>query len=335
MRYFLIAIATLLLASAPPEPQPPAPLEPYFKGGRFEPGDYQWLRGRFADAPTSAKAEWAQINAWLTACTSAESERIKRELQALGVANPKITPAPYQDRDCGAATSFWLTGDELANFERFRSALAEAQPIAQTIIWTTGLAERATAARDNSLRSQLLARPIGEQILRSASGWGEGEAADAPSLSPLARQLVRTLIGKAFTERDHANTDWLKSKVAVAGWPTISAVGKPAANAAWLLAQHADSDPVFQLQVLRLMEPLAAKGEADKRDYAYLYDRVILKIAGKQRYATQFWCKDGAHQPQPLENEAEVDRLRSSMNLEPLETYRAQMREMFGSGGCK
>jgi hypothetical protein len=35
------------------------------------------------------------------------------------------------------------------------------------------------------------------------------------------------------------------------------------------------------------MEPLVAQGEVTKQNYAYLYDRIMLKLAGKQRYATQ------------------------------------------------
>src|SRR3546814_4825245 len=78
------------------------------------------------------------------------------------------------------------------------------------------------------------------------------------------------------------------------GWPTISAVGEKASHAAWLLAQHADDDPALQVRALRLMEPLAKAGEASKSNYAYLYDLVMLKLAGKQRYATQFGgCETG------------------------------------------
>ncbi len=41
------------------------------------------------------------------------------------------------------------------------------------------------------------------------------------------------------------------------------------------------------------MEPLILSGEVSKGDYAYLYDRVMLKISGKQRYGTQAMCLDG------------------------------------------
>jgi beta-glucosidase len=46
------------------------------------------------------------------------------------------------------------------------------------------------------------------------------------------------------------------------------------------LVQHADDDPVFQLKMLRLMEPLAAGGQVSPRNYALLYDRVMLQMVG-------------------------------------------------------
>jgi hypothetical protein len=104
---------------------------------------------------------------------------------------------------------------------------------------------------------------------------------------------MQSRLGAAMTARDHANTEWLKGIVAERGWPTISQVGEEAAFNAWLLVQHADHDPLFQLRSLRLMEPLVAQGEVTKQNYAYLYDRIMLKLAGKQRYATQVMCRDG------------------------------------------
>ena len=47
------AFALLLTAQAPPPP--PAALAPYVKDGRFDPGDYGWMRGSFADATPAQK----------------------------------------------------------------------------------------------------------------------------------------------------------------------------------------------------------------------------------------------------------------------------------------
>jgi hypothetical protein len=324
-RIALTAASALLLIAA--RPAPPPVLAPYIKDGRFDPGDYGWMRGKFADAPPATKAEWAQVDAWLTACAKAAAEQVKVELRAAGVANPKIRPQPYQDELCGTVMNFWLPDDELKSFAVFQSAKAEAQPVARTFIWATGLAERIAGPRDGTLREQLLGRTVGEQMLRFASSWEEGEAAGAPPLSPLARRIARSLLWAAVTERDHANTAWLKQIVADQGWPTIAKVGERAAEAAWLLAQHADDDPAFQLRVLRLMEPLVARNEVSKGNYAYLYDRVMLKIAGTQRYATQMMCRDGRMVAQPIEDEAMMEERRREVGLGTFAEYRTHFPE--------
>jgi hypothetical protein len=313
----MILLALLLsTATAPP---PPSVLAPYIKEGRFDPGDFGWMRGRFADATPLAKAEWSKVNTWLTACTKAGGEALKRDLQAAGIADPKVNPQPYKDEYCGAVMTPTLADEELKSFAVFQAALAETQPVVVAVIWTTQLAEQHARARENTLRAKLLARPIGEQILRQAMDIGEKEG---PALSSLARKIAQSLIWSAVRSRDQANTTWLKSVVTNEGWPTIGKVGERAADAAWLLVQHADEDPIFQLRVLRLMEPLLASGEVSKGNYAYLYDRVMLKIAGKQRYATQMMCRDGSMEPQPIEDASKVDRLRREAGLEPLAEYR-------------
>ena len=73
-----------------------------------------------------------------------------------------------------------------------------------------------------------------------------------------------------------------------------------------------------------------AKGDVAKGDYAYLYDRVMLKITGKQRYATQATCDNGKRVPQPLEDEKAVDRLRADVGLAPVAGYLAAMDQTYG-----
>ena len=61
---------------------------------------------------------------------------------------------------------------------------------------------------------------------------------------------------------DADNLAWLKEVVAEVGWPGQSMVGEDGAHAAWLLAQHADQDPAFQLRCLELLTQAVASGEA-------------------------------------------------------------------------
>lgn len=172
-------------------------------------------------------------------------------------------------------------------------------------------------------------RPVTEQMLRYAMGWGEGNQGDAPPLRPGQRAIVLAALSVATARVDRANTEWLKQEVATGGWPSISRVGERPSVEAWLLVQHADADPVFQLQALRLMAPLDAKHDLPPTNYAYLYDRVMLKLAGKQRYATQVTCAAGGRVPLPLEDDA-VANWRQKAGMKSLADYIGGMNQSFG-----
>jgi hypothetical protein len=124
---------------------------------------------------------------------------------------------------------------------------------------------------------------------------------------------------------DAANTTRLKEIVAQVGWPTISMVGGDAAGAAWLLAQHADRDRAFQVDVLARIEKLLDSGEATHKEYAYLYDRVN----EPQRYGTQGTCLSATRwAPRPIENEADVDKRRAEVGLLTMAEYIAIISHM-------
>ena len=98
------------------------------------------------------------------------------------------------------------------------------------------------------------------------------------------------------------------------GWPTRSLVGEEAADAAWVLVQHADHDPAFQRRMLAVMEPHVASGEVKAKHYAYLWDRTH----DPQRYGTQGECvARGVWKPRPIEAPSQVDARRASVGMWP------------------
>jgi len=102
------------------------------------------------------------------------------------------------------------------------------------------------------------------------------------------------------------------------GWPTISMVGEDGADAAWLIAQHADREPVFQKRVLEMMYPLLSVDEVTPETYAYLYDRIHVP----QRYGTQGECHGvGDWRPREIENLQGVDKRRHEMGMSTLQEY--------------
>jgi hypothetical protein len=113
----------------------------------------------------------------------------------------------------------------------------------------------------------------------------------------------------------------LKAAVAKHGWPGKRIVGVDGANAAWVVAQHAD-DIAFQAECLAKMEPLVKTGEVAGKDYAFLFDRVALVHGRAQRYGTQFDGDDLA----PLEDPKNVDARRRSVGLGTLAEYEALVK---------
>lgn len=333
-RAALISASALLLVAA--RPAAPPVLAPYIKDGRFEPGDYGWMRGRFADANAVEKAQFRSIDKWLLACGTEAAAEMKRDLVQAGIPDPKLTPQPLQDRVCGAVgLAIPYDGIQLDSFERFQQDMGTAQPIASAFLFATAAAETVGGPHGPTLGDRLSARTLGEQMLQFGMSWGDGQVKGAPPLDPGVRAIVIRLLWLALDDRTRANTTWLKQIVEKDGWPRQSKVGEHAAYQAWLLAQHSDHDPLFQLQALRLMEPLVAAGEVSKQNYAYLYDRVMLKLTGKQRYATQMTCVGEKYVPQPIEDETAVAKRRAEVGLNSLAEYIAMMQATLGGCGSK
>ena len=142
----------------------------------------------------------------------------------MGITNPRIPPAPYADQPCAVVSFYTAARTDRSSFTDFQKDAKTARPIVRTFLFATGLAEAIGGPRGNALADQLAARPLGEQMLRMASTWGEGEAKAAPPLPPGVKAIVVAELGAAISERDHANTEWLKVIVAKNGWPLRSSL---------------------------------------------------------------------------------------------------------------
>jgi hypothetical protein len=129
-------------------------------------------------------------------------------------------------------------------------------------------------------------------------------------------------------DKEHAEE--LKRIIETYGWPTVSLVGKPASRAAWLLAQHADHDVLFQERCLRLMKQ-APPGEVQLADVAYLEDRVRCAQGRPQLYGTQFDNPGTRFGPKAVQDRAHLDQRRTAMGLSSFEEYRRSMITYYGN----
>lgn len=132
---------------------------------------------------------------------------------------------------------------------------------------------------------------------------------------------------RRLDEADARHLPVLRSIVDRHGWPSRSLVGADGAEAAWLLVQHADTDPVFQERCLALIEPLVAAGEVALSEHAYLVDRVRVNRGRPQVYGTQVREVPGGWEPQPVEDPEHLDARRREAGLPPIAEYLRTIRE--------
>jgi hypothetical protein len=120
----------------------------------------------------------------------------------------------------------------------------------------------------------------------------------------------------------------LRALLIAHGWPGVSRVGEEAAEAAWLILQHAVGDPALMRRGLDALTDAVERGEAPARHRAMLEDRIRVFEGLRQRYGTQFdWDEAGRLSPLPLEEPEAVDARRREIGLPPLAADIRRRRE--------
>lgn len=123
------------------------------------------------------------------------------------------------------------------------------------------------------------------------------------------------------------NKIFLEGVVNKYGYPGYDLVGKEGENNFWVMVQHCDFDPKFQLRVLEKLKKQVELGNANGRHLGLLTDRVNLNTGKKQVYGTQvtYERETGRAIPKPLEDSTSVNDRRKSVGLEPIEIYLNKM----------
>lgn len=329
----LSAFSLILLGNAPDE-QIPAALTPYVVEGELKIDDFGWMRGAFDGANKQQVADWKGVQSWIDQCSAESKAKAVAELKQLGIEKAGLDGVPPRSPICSSVTAFNAMTLPTKDWEKFVANEAKAREVFLLYRYGAWIASQHAPYEPewgNQDAWKLLAATTLEQVYRTGFSWEAMNSATA--LDPAIRPYFSAHISNAVGKTDAKNTAFLKKLVQDKGWPTIPMVGKRASFNAWLLVQHADHDPAFQLQALRLMEPLAARGEVSKTNYAYLYDRVMLKFNGKQRFGTQFGgCEGDEYKLRPLEDEAKLEQLRAEYELGPMADYR---KLMASNGPCR
>jgi len=111
----------------------------------------------------------------------------------------------------------------------------------------------------------------------------------------------------------------LKEIIAQIGWPTERLVGGRAAEAAWLIAQHAIAHPQFQRSCHKLLAAAARDHLIPAWQPAMLEDRIRMFEGRPQLYGSQLEPdQHGNLRPYAIEDPEGVEERRRAAGLEPL-----------------
>lgn len=237
-----------------------------------------------------------------------------------------------------AARSLLHNGEEGRAIELLGRALEQgmllADPLARDTVFRslkgepayTRLTERARAQEqtiDRELRKKLVELAEMDKVARTGMAAAVRRAGRDSAL--------RDSINQVLAEKDGPIQERFRQIVAEHGWPGRSMVGHAGADAAWQLAQHADT--LFQRSLLPLLEESVARGEAAPSHWAYLVDRVRMRRGKPQLFGTQFrWSdEEGRMVLHPVENPEQLDERRAKVGLGPIEEYVERMEDRFGA----
>jgi hypothetical protein len=116
------------------------------------------------------------------------------------------------------------------------------------------------------------------------------------------------------------NTKILNDIIDQIGYPTIDKVGKEGSEATWLIIQHSIGQPVFMKKCAKLLEEQVSDDRANKKNLAYLTDRIAVFENNPQLYGTQFdWDENGELSPNNFDDLIKVNLRRNSIGLNSLE----------------
>lgn len=117
-----------------------------------------------------------------------------------------------------------------------------------------------------------------------------------------------------------SNARRLRRIIESVGWPDSDLVGDDGAEAAWLILQHAISEPGLLRRALPLLRTAAREGKANPAHAAMLEDRIRFFEGRPQRYGTQLdWDADGNLSPGEVEDPQTLAERRRAVGLPPLE----------------
>ena len=169
-----------------------------------------------------------------------------------------------------------------------------------------------------------------EQMIRALKKLDQPTKTTLPTKPQLVREEPATFDGKVDPPKVEMTFESIKVNSANAkvlyqrnGWPLARKVGEELTHKFWLIVYNSDHDVKFQVEVLKAMKGCLKKGDASKKDFAFLMDKVLVNRGKKQRYGTQvlYNPRSKKYEPYMIEKPNKVNELRAEMGLSTLQEY--------------
>lgn len=306
----------------------------------FDTGELEYLKGFFPEALAEERAQYADLKAWYKQCAEEGRARLKAEMLEHGV-------TLIEGKFNGAAPvcqQVVFGNDELLerfeSYEEFAKTARVARLVFDGLIQGLDIHTTSNAA--------LLNRDILDEIdffewpylaLLKAQFWGKTTGFGGritfdldrpPKMTPNERFVFGAYIESELVRLQFARIRWLEEIVGVHGWPTDANSTRAGAGNALLMVWQGDHDPAFQLRMLPLIKASAEAGGIKGWEFAEVYDGVMLKLTGKQRYGTHFSCGEDKSPLFKLEDPDKLEFWRAQMGLEPIGDYLEYIRAECG-----
>ena len=131
--------------------------------------------------------------------------------------------------------------------------------------------------------------------------------------SPITKAVL--LLQEKNRSENMAEVDRL---IAAHGWPRLSDVGSCGSRATFYIVQHVKDVSKREEYIGRLKEACESN-EANWKDFATMYDRLLVEKTGKQLYGTQkFFNSQNQLELRPIEDPDNVNTRRQEVGLSPL-----------------
>lgn len=135
------------------------------------------------------------------------------------------------------------------------------------------------------------------------------------------RNPLTTALWQLKEDINAENEQRLEEIIAEHGWPKMSEVKGSAAQAAFLVIQHADLE--MQKKYIPLLKEACEAGEADWSGYALMYDRIEMREGRPQLYGSQvrYNNETSQYEPYTIKDPEYVNKRRKEVGLGPIEEY--------------